>query len=60
MTTDFIQALSRQPLFRIMSAIIVLLLVDFEPVYGIIAFFVWFAWVWWGSHPHHERNPYPR
>jgi len=47
--------LSRQPLFQLLGAIIVLLTAEWNPVYGIIAFVAWAVWVWMGSRPHGRR-----
>jgi len=41
--------LATQPLFQLLGAIIVLLLADMRPVYGIAAAIVWAAWVYMGS-----------
>lgn len=43
---EFIAALAHQPLFRLLGAIIVLLIVDMNPLYGIIALSVWTLWVY--------------
>lgn len=37
--------LARQPLFRLLAALIVLLIVDYHPVYGIVAGCVWLFWI---------------
>jgi hypothetical protein len=46
---EFLRKLSRQPLFELIGAIIVLLFADMRPVYGIAAFVVWVAWIWLGK-----------
>jgi hypothetical protein len=46
---EFIATLARQPLFRLLGAIIVLLFTAKRPLYGVIAFCAWAMWVWWGS-----------
>jgi len=43
--------LARQPLFRLIAAVIVILLADMNPVYGCIAAAVWIAWVYYGTKP---------
>jgi hypothetical protein len=40
---------SRQPLFQLMGALIVLLLTDMRPVYGGVALVVWMLWVSWAT-----------
>jgi len=42
---ETIISLARQPLFRLIGAIIVLLITDYRPVWGIPAGIVWFAWI---------------
>lgn len=46
---EFIAKLSRQPLFELIGAIIVLLFTDMRPVYGVAAFVVWIVWIWFGK-----------
>lgn len=41
------RALGRQPLFQLLAAIIVLLVTDWQPLYGLAAAAVWIAWVAW-------------
>jgi hypothetical protein len=48
MDLEFVFVLSRQPLFRLLAAFIVLLVADAHPVSGLAAAFVWFVWVWMG------------
>lgn len=38
--------LAHQPLFRLLAAIIVLLIADMNPVYGLVALAVWTLWVY--------------
>ena len=38
-------ALGRQPLFQLLGALIVLLVVDWQPYYGLAAAAVWIVWV---------------
>jgi hypothetical protein len=38
--------LAQQPLFRLLAAIIVLLIADMNPVYGLVALAVWIIWVY--------------
>lgn len=40
--------LAQQPLFRLMAAVIVLLITDMNPVYGLVALAVWVLWVYLG------------
>lgn len=42
---EFVLVLGRQPLFRLLAAIIVLLITDLRPVWGIVAAVVWVGWV---------------
>jgi hypothetical protein len=42
-------ALGRQPLFQLLAAIIVLLIADWQPLYGLAAAAVWIAWVAYSS-----------
>jgi hypothetical protein len=42
---EFILTLGRQPLFRLLAAIIVLLVTDLRPVWGIVAAVVWAGWI---------------
>ena len=37
--------LARQPLFRLIAAIVVLLITDYRPVWGSIAALLWFLWI---------------
>ena len=37
--------LASQPLFRLIGAIIVLLVTDWNPLYGCIAFGIWCVWI---------------
>lgn len=39
--------LGQQPMFRLLAAFIVLLLVEYKPVFGGIALFVWAIWTAW-------------
>ena len=38
--------LAQQPLFRLLAAIIVLLIADMNPVYGLAALAIWTIWVY--------------
>jgi hypothetical protein len=38
--------LAHQPLFRFLGAIIVLLITDMNPMYGLVALVVWTIWVY--------------
>ncbi len=52
---DFLFVLGRQPLFRLIAAVIVLLVVDAHPVWGVAVALVWIAWVW-ASRQHQQRG----
>lgn len=52
---ELLRQLSRQPLFQLLGAVIVLLVTDWHPAYGAIAFAIWAAWVWVGSRPEGRR-----
>jgi len=41
--------LAQQPLFRLLAAIIVLLVTDMNPVYGLGALVLWVIWVYVSS-----------
>jgi hypothetical protein len=43
---EFILVLGRQPLFKLLAAIIVLLLADVHPVWGVLALCVWAIWIY--------------
>ena len=47
---NFLAQLARQPLFRLLAAIVVLLLVDYNLPLGIFAAVVWMGWIYWGIH----------
>jgi len=51
---DFLLILASQPLFRLIGAIIVLLITDYRPAWGIIAGLVWIFWV---TLPHWLKKP---
>lgn len=46
--------LARQPLFRLLGAIIVLLVSDYRPTWGIAVGLLWFAWI---MTPHYLGHP---
>jgi hypothetical protein len=46
---NFLLVLARQPLFRLLGAILVLLVTDLKPIYGLFAGLVWIVWVYVGS-----------
>lgn len=52
---EFVFVLSRQPLFRLLAAFIVLLVADAHPAWGVAAVVVWFVWVWLGRR-HHQGH----
>ena len=45
---EFIAALARQPLFQLLGAIVILLLADMRPAYGIAGLVVWALWIYVG------------
>ena len=47
---EFLIRMSKQPLFRLIAAILVLLIADMHPVAGLVAAIVWIAWVVWSNH----------
>jgi hypothetical protein len=38
--------LGRQPLFKLLAAIIVLMITDAKPLWGLVAAAIWVAWVY--------------
>ena len=46
---EFLIRMSKQPLFRLIGAILVLLITDTHPVAGIVAAAVWIGWVVWSN-----------
>ena len=46
---EFLTHMSKQPLFRLIGAILVLLVTDTHPVAGLVAAAVWVGWVVWSS-----------
>lgn len=58
---DFLIRMSKQPLFRLIAAILVLLLTDTHPVVGLGAAALWILWVVWSNHvsllrPYHQKS----
>jgi hypothetical protein len=58
---DFLIRMSKQPLFRLIAAILVLLLTDTHPIVGLVAAAVWILWVVWSSQSslsrsHHQKS----
>ena len=45
---NFLLVLAQQPLFRLIGALLVLLITDMKPVYGLVAGLVWLTWVYLG------------
>ena len=43
---DVVLDLAKQPLFRLLGAIIVLLITDFKPLYGLGAGILWILWLY--------------
>jgi hypothetical protein len=57
---DVVVELAKQPLFRLLGAIIVLLITDFKPIYGLGAGLLWVLWLYLGQDPsptHIFRSP---
>jgi hypothetical protein len=46
---EFLIRMSKQPLFRLIGAILVLLMTDMHPVAGIVAAVAWITWVVWSN-----------
>jgi len=46
---EFLIRMSKQPLFRLIAAILVLLVTDTHPIAGLVAAAAWVAWVVWSS-----------
>jgi len=53
---EFLLLLAQQPLFRLIGAVLVLLITDMKPMYGLIAFGVWLIWVYIGLNYHRGRH----
>jgi hypothetical protein len=53
---EFAMVLGRQPLFKLLAAVIVLLLAEAHPVWGVIGLCVWAVWVY-VSHSTRGRRP---
>lgn len=49
---EFLWLLARQPLFRLLAAVIVLLVMDQNVAAGVGAAIVWVAWVAWSLRVH--------
>lgn len=45
---NFLLVLAQQPLFRLLGAILVLLVTDMRPLYGLVAGLAWIIWVFLG------------
>jgi hypothetical protein len=45
---NFLLVLAQQPLFRLLGALLVLLITDMRPMYGLVAGLVWLTWVFVG------------
>ena len=43
---EFLLDMGTKPLFRLLGAILVLLITDFRPLYGAIAAVIWIAWIY--------------
>lgn len=46
---EFLIRMSKQPLFRLIGAILVLLITDTHPVAGIVSATIWIGWVVWSN-----------
>ena len=53
---NFVIVLAQQPLFRLLGAVLVLLITDVKPVYGLIAALAWVSWVYMGYKIHDSRH----
>ena len=53
---NFLIVLAQQPLFRLIGAILVLLITDMKPMYGLIAGLIWITWVYMGYKIHDSRH----
>jgi hypothetical protein len=47
---NFLLELAQQPLFKLLGAVIVLLLTDMKPLYGLGAGILWLTWIIMGVH----------
>lgn len=56
---EFLTHMSKQPLFRLIGAILVLLVTDTHPVAGLGAAAAWVGWVVWSSGPTSARHKSP-
>ena len=43
---EFLLDLGSKPLFRLLGALLVLLITDFRPLFGFAAAVVWIAWIY--------------
>lgn len=58
---NFLVRMSKQPLFRLIAAILVLLLTDTHPAVGLGAAVLWIVWVVWSNNvsaPHHQKSSF--
>jgi hypothetical protein len=58
---NFLVRMSKQPLFRLIAAILVLLLTDTHPAVGLGAAALWIVWVVWSnnvSSSHHQKSSF--
>ena len=53
---NFLLVLAQQPLFRLIGAVLVLLITDMKPVYGLVAGVVWLTWVFLGFNIANSRH----
>lgn len=54
---EFLIRMSKQPLFRLIGAILVLLITDIHPVAGMVAATLWITWVVWSNHVTSRGSP---
>jgi len=57
---EFLIRMSKQPLFRLIGAILVLLITDTHPVAGLVAAAAWITWVVWSNNASSkgQRSPF--
>jgi len=56
---DFLIRMSKQPLFRLIAAILVLLITDTNPIVGLFAAILWIVWVVWSNHTSSQNQKSP-
>jgi hypothetical protein len=60
MSMQFLVRMSKQPLFRLIAAILVLLLTDTHPAMGLGAAILWIVWVVWSNNvsPNYQKSSF--